>query len=182
LRLSRGTPGASHDESPRYTLGPTFEVSFGEHLAVESSALYKRFGSSSFTAFGPPSSSLNEGYISSRFRAHSWEFPILGKYYFGRRNQRDRFFVATGYSFQRSWTTSSFEVVQPDSSSVQSVGIISVSLPGDRPPAVGATFGAGLARRVGPLTFAPTFRCTRWAGRTDPAALNQVEIVFTLSS
>ena len=44
-RLSRGAPGGSyHDESRLYTVGPALEVSFGEHIAVELNALYRRFG------------------------------------------------------------------------------------------------------------------------------------------
>ena len=180
VRLSGGAPAGYHDESPRYTLGPTFEVSFGEHLAVESSALYKRFGSSTLFALSPQSERPPLSYLSIRHRTDSWEFPILGKYYFGRRNQRDRFFVATGYSFQRSWATSSYNVITPNPSAGGSVG---VGIPiGPRPPVVvGAAFGAGLARKAGPLTVTPAFRYTRWGYRTDGTSRNQAEILLTLS-
>ena len=57
-----------HSEAPRYTIGPTVELSLPFGFAAEVSALYKRTGySSTDTAFGITS--------ASRVRANSWEFP-----------------------------------------------------------------------------------------------------------
>jgi hypothetical protein len=109
------------------------------------------------------------------------EFPILGKYYFGRRNPRGRFFVATGYSFQRAWSTSTSEVLPTDPPSGRNVGLAGVGgLVVGRPTVVGAAFGAGVARKTGPFSIAPAFRYTRWSTRMDGASRNQLEILLGL--
>jgi hypothetical protein len=178
-RLSRGAPGSSHEESRLYAIGPAFEVSFGEHLAVEFNALYRRFGNSHVFPLPAGPSGQPVAFISTRTRAHSVEFPILGKYYFGRQNPRGRFFVATGYSFQRSWITSSSEVLQTSPPSGVDVGVAGLGGPGP-PTVVGAAFGAGMARKTGPLTIAPAFRYTRWSTRIDGASRNQLDILLGL--
>jgi hypothetical protein len=180
-RLSPGAPTATHDESPVYAVGAAFEVSLGDHFAAEVNSLYRRFGYSFVSeirfATDPGGPSVVLDYILARTRANSLEFPVLGKYYFGRRNPRGRFFVATGYSFQRSWITNTVGVVQVDSNS----GIASASRGNVPPPIeVGAVFGAGAARKMGPLTIAPEFRYTRWGYRPDGASRNQLEILLSL--
>jgi hypothetical protein len=177
VRLSRGAPEGYHDESRRYTLGPAIEVSFGEHLAAEVDVLYKRFGYSDFFALtsGLPDN-IPVAYDSARGRSHSVEIPVLGKYYFGARSSPGRFFVATGYSFQRSWTTSTSEVLQTSPYAT----IESFNIPGSAPTEVGAAFGAGWARKKGPLTFQPAFRYTHWGARFDAASRNQLEILLGL--
>jgi hypothetical protein len=110
VSLTEGMP--EQDESRRYTVGPAIEAGFGEHLAVEFNALYKRLGHrSSLLSGNPPYGLWLTGNVipaerwyfdTPATRIHSWEFPILGKYYFGSRGSRDRFFVQTGYAFQRS--------------------------------------------------------------------------------
>jgi hypothetical protein len=180
VRLSSGAPEGTHDESPVYTVGAAFEVSFGDHLAAEVNALYQRFGSSSvdyISSFGLPGNPVALIFLE-RLRANSIDVPILGKYYFGRRNLRGRFFVATGYSFQREWitTTSAVEQVVPNSG----VGVFAGSIPGT-PTLVGAVFGAGVARKMGPLTVMPAFRYTHWGARSDGASRNQLEILLSPS-
>ena len=176
-RLSRGAPGSSHEESRLYAVGPAFEVSFGGHIAVELNALYRRFGNSH--VFPLPAGPRGEtaAYISTRIRAHSVEFPILGKYYFGHRNPRGRFYVATGYAFQRSWIKSTSEVLPTSPPSGGTVGVAGLGGPGP-PTVVGAAFGAGVARKAGPLSIAPAFRYTRWGFRIDGASRNQLEILL----
>lgn len=178
-RLSRGAPRSSHEESRLYAIGPAFEVSFGEHLAVEFDALYRRFGNSHVFPLPVGPSGQPVAFISTRTRAHSVEFPILGKYYFGHQNPRGRFFVATGYSFQRSWITSSSEVLQTSPPSGVNVGVAGLGGPG-APTVVGAAFGAGVARKMGPLSMAPAFRYTRWSTRIDGASRDQIEILLGL--
>ena len=175
VRLSRGAPGAMHDESPPYAVGPDFEVSVGDHLAVEFGGLYRRFGSSYVSVRPSGLAGLPTSILVTRTRADSLEFPVLGKYYFGHPNPRGRFFVATGYSFQRSWMTSTTAIIQaPSGTAVWDAGG-----PGT-PTVVGAAFGAGVARKTGPLTIAPAFRYTRWGSRPDVASRNQIEILLNL--
>ena len=184
-RLSSGAPADTHDESPVYTVGAAFEVSLGDHFAAEVNGLYGRFGYSSVSEFlvstepYPVGTGVLEAYLLSRTRANSVEFPILGKYYFGRRNPRGRFFADTGCSFQRSWIsgTSGVEQVGPDSG--VEVAIHGGNVPGP-PIEVGAVFGAGAARKMGPLTIVPEFRYTRWGARFDGACRNQLEILLSL--
>jgi hypothetical protein len=45
---------------------------------------------------------------------------------------------------------------------------------------VGAAFGAGVARKAGPLSIAPAFRYTRWGFRIDGGSRNQIEILMGL--
>ena len=183
VRLSSGAPDETHDESPRYTVGGDFEVAFGDHFAAEADALYKRFGYSTVSEVGfesdPGGPETIVDYVLTRVRANSVEFPILGKYYFGRRSPWGRFFVATGYSFQRSWmtSTSGIEPVGANSGAVEVFGGINVPGP---PVQVGAVFGCGLARKVGRVTMAPTFRYTRWGWRPDGADRNQAEVLLCL--
>lgn len=173
VRLSSGAPDGAHEESPRDTVGADFEVAFGDHLAAEAGALYKRFGFSYAIDIGFPG---EEAYILTRGRANSLEFPIVGKYYFGARSRRGRFFVATGYSFQRSWASSTLGV---EGDVGESAGGAVVASPGP-PIEVGAVFGAGWARKMGRITMAPTFRYTHWGSRYDGASVNQLEVLLSL--
>lgn len=184
-RLSPGAPADTHDESPVYTVGAAFEVSLGDHFAAEVNGLYRRFGYSSVsdvlrsTDPYPAGAGVLVAYILSRTRADSVEFPILGKYYFGRRNRRGRFFAATGYSFQRSWINSASGVEPVGSDTGVAFATAGGNVPGP-PIDVGAVFGAGVARKMGPLTVAPEFRYTRWGARFDGACRNQLEILLSL--
>ena len=187
VRLS-GAASPSNDESRRYTAGPSIEVRFGDHIAVEFDALYKRLGYS----FSLPASAsmvgagLGAGAATARFevlyyalrnRAHSWEFPVLGKYYLNGRRQSTRFFVGTGYSFQRAWTTSDFTMVEKIVESGE-VLFINSSSQSASPVTVGAVFAAGVTRKAGPITFVPSFRYTRWGFSTTVLGKNQSEFLL----
>jgi len=190
VRLTDGI--ALRDESRPYTVGPAIEARFGGHVAVEFNALYKRLGSGYF--IGVPAAAQGAGltavisdvppfeqlYSATRSRVHSWEFPVLGKYYFGSRSQRSHFFIQTGYCFQRGWVSSSAVWIQRIT---QTGAILMQNLNHDfvSSTSVGAVFGGGLARKAGPLTFAPTFRYTRWGVRSDGASRNQAEFLLALS-
>ncbi len=176
--FSRGAPDFYHDESPRYTLGPAFGVSFREHFGVEFNALYRRFGSSAWYEGIPKPPAWSSG--TTRARANSWEFPILGKYYFGRRSRRGRLFLATGCALQRSWTTNTtdetWHVYSPNG---WIVGYRRTTTPGSSSVA-GFLIGGGVAWRKGPVTLTPSLRYTRWGSRTDGASQNQTEILLGL--
>jgi len=116
-------------------------------------------------------------YSAASSRVHSWEFPVLGKYYFGSRSLTSRFFVQTGYCFQRGWTSSSsvsiLRFTQTGAILIQNLNYDFVTS-----TSVGAVFGGGFARKAGPLTFAPAFRYTRWGDRPDRANRNQAELLL----
>ena len=172
VRLSRNAYAAYHDESRRYTVGPAVEASFGEHLAAEVDALYSRLGYSyTYSVSLGSSETIPLSYvIAHRGRAHSAEIPVMGKYYFGARNSATRLFVATGYSFQHSWSTATTSVLQGP----PLISVMSASL-GNGPTQVGAAFGAGLTRKTGPVTLQPAFRYTRWGASTGA---NQMVILL----
>jgi hypothetical protein len=187
----RLTDGMSlRDESRPYTVGPAIEARFGNQMAVEFNALYKRLGSASFV--NDPLPMLSYGliggillpterlYYSAKSRVHSWEFPVLGKYYVNGSSMVSRFFLLTGYTFQRGWVTSSYiwtrQNIQTGETTDQVLEARFVSS-----TAVGAVFGGGFTRKVGPLIFAPTFRYTRWGVRSDGANRNQAEFLLALS-
>jgi hypothetical protein len=171
VRLSRGASSALHDESPRYTVGGTFEASLGDHFAVEADAIYKRLGSSS--ALVEQLSPYDTVGIFDRWRANSLEFPILAKYYFGPHGASGRFFACTGYSLHHSWTSFTSQATSPEISSV----FVGGSAPSVEP---GAVFGAGFTRRVGRLRASPAVRYTRWSYRYDGAGPNQLEALLSL--
>jgi hypothetical protein len=116
--------------------------------------------------------------IASRTRAHSLELPILGKYYFGHPDAVYRIFAATGYAFQRSWTSSSSVAIALEGATgnvgVHPVGGVQT------PTVVGAVFGAGAARKLGPLVISPTLRYTRWGARFDGASRNQTDFLLAV--
>ncbi len=192
VRLTDGVP--RQDESRRYTVGPAIEAGFGDHLAVEFNALYKRYGSSfqplgsvgivggilgvraSGSIIGPPYEYL---YYATRSRAHSWEFPLLGKYYFGGRSRTPRLFVQTGYAFQRSWTENAVSMIQKNVETGE-VSLFNQKYRSHTPVSVGAVFGGGFTRKAGPVTIAPSFRYTRWGVRYDGANRNQAEFLLGL--
>jgi hypothetical protein len=180
--LTEGMPG--QDESRRYTVGPAIEARFGDHWAVEFNALYKRLGyRTSISLFASSILGLPlAAVLTSTARFHSWEFPILGKYYFGSRASRDRFFVQTGYAFQRSWAADhywAFNLVDKADRFSRTDGTLRDSL-GTSTTTVGAVFGGGFARKAGPLIVTPSFRYTRWGGRYDGGNRNQAEFLLGL--
>ena len=98
----------SSGESKRYFIGPTLEARFFQRrIGVEVSALYRRFGNSlAFGPLAPPAEYSGPPPISqaySRFRANSWELPVIGKYYFGDGDSRWRPFLGTGYVMRMQW-------------------------------------------------------------------------------
>ena len=176
--FGRGAAGHYHDESPRYTLGPAFSVSFLGHFGVEFNALYRRLGGSQAVAVGLPPRPPGWSSISSRTRANSWEFPLLGKYYFGRPDRAIRVFAAAGGSLQRSWTTVHVDSVYYEWNSSRVV--LNTATDSGTSSAVGAVLGGGVAWRAGPLTVSPEFRYTRWGERADGVGRHQPAFVLGL--
>jgi len=159
------------DESRPYIIGPSVEVRLPGHFAVEASALYQRLGSSSsfnfnqrsifFNGGGPLQSSTN----NTRERANSWEFPLLGKYYF--RSHRDKWqpYVGTGYAFQIAHYDVDSHTVNTDSSGT--VSAFASHYEYNRGLNIGATAAAGVRFRAGRFAVLPEFRYTRWGGKDD---------------
>jgi hypothetical protein len=85
----------SKDESRPYLVGPSVEYRLPAGLAIEVDALYQRIGNTVSFGYGPGVILAGSGYsmlspilpFISRERGNSWEFPLLGKYYFRPRSE-----------------------------------------------------------------------------------------------
>ena len=182
--LLAGSPEPSpgpHREDKRYTVGALIEFGLTKHIAVEFSPLYKRFGySATGAAFGgscPPDEACTNPpptYFAVRERENAWEFPIVGKYYFGKQRRSWRPFVLTGYSFTKSWISlreSGFPAAVPGGTSqVASTGVPATPL------GVGAVFGGGIVAHKGPAWIGPEFRYTR----NGVSGKNQAEVLVSV--
>ena len=145
-------PAERFDQSQRYAVGPLLELGFPGKVAIEINALYSRFGSSY---------SL-QGLAGGRTRGNSWEFPVLGKYYFADRGAAVRPFASSGFAFRKIW----FDDRDRRSSGGRELG-------------VGAVFAGGVSLKAWKLHVAPEFRYTRWGGSNFPATNpNQAQVLL----
>jgi hypothetical protein len=165
-------PNSSGDGSKRFTFGPSVEVRLPASFAIEADMLYRRIGSD--TAFF-----LQNGLVSSSFvdrqRGNSWQFPILGKYYFGHQTSKWRPFVGTGYSFRIANPHVDSTTTTTDATGTHTA--FSEFHEGNG-LGIGATVAAGVRFEKGRLGFSPQLRYTRWSdhannlnGRNDAAFL-----------
>jgi hypothetical protein len=153
-------PAERFDQSRRYVVGPSIEVSLPGRLAIEGNALYSRFGSS----LGLTSQSFG------RTRGNSWEFPVLGKYYFSE-SRAMRPFVSAGASFRNIWIDSNDDRSGRRLREDDTTGV-----------GVGAAAGGGVALRFGRFMFAPEARYTRWGGFNFPATNpNEAKVLLGVS-
>src|SRR4051812_25229176 len=95
--VSITSPERYNDESRRYIVGPSVEFRLPYRFAAEIDALYSRTGTSSRFIYsgefsGMPGSTTD---FRIRTRGNSWEFPVLGKYYFTSRQHAVQPFVGT---------------------------------------------------------------------------------------
>ena len=172
------------DESRPHTVGPLIEVGFGKHWAVEFSPLYTREGGRS-SPFSIVFASLPGGstppnlsdfpFITARSRANSWEFPILGKYYFPKQGGGWRPFAGTGYSFQRSWSDNNAGTqILPG----RLIVLPTFSFGDPRAWNLGIVFSAGAEWKVRRAAIAPEFRYVRWGDRNSFRNQNQAEFLL----
>lgn len=168
-------------ESKRYVVGPMVELGLPWRFSIEVDALYRRSG------FTTSTSSVGGAY-SSRYRANTWEFPILLKY--GLPVPFARPYVEVGYAARHMsghYTTNGYTVSIPT---------------GERTPYTtsddwkpdashGVVTGAGVEIGSGHWRIAPEMRYTRWnndpigiygsRGYSVNAARNQVELLVGIS-
>ncbi len=143
-------PADGADASRKYLVGPAVEIGFGSRLGIDIDMLYSRFGAN-FSG-----TSVN----GSPIRGNSFEFPVLGKFYFAGRDAAVRPFAGGGFEFR----TISFD---DDSAGFGRFG--NNRSIGSTEPATGAVFGGGVAFRMWRLKLAPEVRYTRWGGYNYPA-------------
>lgn len=167
-------PTGAGDESRRYIVGPTVELRFFDHFAVEADALYQRVGDTSlyYFALGTPSSS----YVN-RERGNSWAFPLLAKYYFRPRSETWQPFAGTGYVFR---TTSFHSDTSETTTDANGNPIVSTFHSDFRSSLqIGASVVAGVRFHKGRLAFLPQLRYTRW-GESYGSLANRNEVGILL--
>jgi Outer membrane protein beta-barrel domain len=171
-------PQRFNDESRRYLVGPSIEFRLPLHFAVELDALYSRVGWS-FSYSYTDAVSGNTTLVSNRQRGNSWEFPLLGKYYFGRRESLIQPFLGTGYSIRQIWVhdDTRLSVLSPNPIPSVSVSGFDSSSPLD----VGAVAAAGARIKAGRLSVLPEFRYTRWGSGNPTLRQNDVKFLLGVS-
>lgn len=178
----------SKDESRPYIVGPYIEIRLPAGFAVEADALYQRIGDTA--GFGFPGANIiavgtgfNQGPITTSFinrqRGNSWEFPLLGKYYFRPGESGLRPFVATGWAFRTISVHSDVNETNIDSSglahSLSFNGYYRSSL------GVGAVFSAGVRFHAGRVSFVPEIRYTRWGASDNFVSKNEAGLLLGIS-
>jgi hypothetical protein len=182
-RMTAWNSALSHDESRRYTFGPSVDLSLTDKLSITVNPLYKRLGNTwsggiSLIDPGPDIAfQYSNRFVSSR--AHSLELPVIGKYHFGDGERRWRPFVGAGFAFQTAWMKESSELVTRD----KATGELSFqSFTSERRTSTdtGVVASAGLSFRQGPLVFLPEIRYTRWGSASSARDRHQADALLTI--
>ena len=156
---------ATHNESRPYIVGPSFEVRLPAHFAVEVDALYRRIGNSiGFASILTGSGTIQTAAATTSFnrdRGNSWEFPIIGKFYFRPGSEHWQPFVGLGAAFRETWFHSDSSDTIPAGSGLMQVLNQHLSYTDD--VGAGAVATTGVRFRMGRLALTPQVRYTRWA-------------------
>ncbi len=158
----------TNPESKPYSIGPSVEFKLPFDLFAEASALYSRVGQHySFTTLRPGGSDTVT--YDSRFRANSWEFPIVIRKYLDDR-WGGRPFIGGGYALRAvSFTDYSYTYLS-DEGLPQVVRLRSYH-PNDN-PSHGYVAAVGFERSTwrSRFVFVPEVRYTRWLTTPDGAS------------
>jgi hypothetical protein len=177
----------SKDESRPYLVGPSVEFRLPAGLAIEADALYQRIGNTVSFGYGPGVILAGSGFsmlspilpFISRERGNSWEFPLLGKYYFRPRSEGWQPFVATGYALR----TVGFHYAATETLTDESGALHTMSYRNDSRSSlgVGAVFAAGVRFRAGRFSLLPEARYTRWGGSDNQLRKNEAGLILGVS-
>ena len=174
------------DESKRYVIGPTAEVSLPANFAIEVDALYQRLGDSNNLLFPivatgtPPAgfSAVASFPVTLRQRGNSWEFPLLMKYYLHPVKHLNPF-VSGGFSFRTIGLDSKgIEILTFSNSATQTVPFQTSTRTN---LAVGAVGAVGLRFKAGHFAIAPEFRYTRYGSDDRFASKNSASFLLGLT-
>jgi hypothetical protein len=178
---------ANNDESRPYLVGPSVEVRLPAGLAIEADALYQRIGNTVSFGYGQGVSILTTGFnlltntlpFISRQRGNSWEFPLLGKYYFRPQSERWQPFVASGYALRTvGLHDATTETLADENGAVHTM---SYKYDSRSSLGVGAVFAAGVRFRAGRFSFLPEARYTRWGGSDSLLRKNEAGAILGVS-
>ncbi|MFN7933721.1 MAG: outer membrane beta-barrel protein [Bryobacteraceae bacterium] len=169
----------SAGDGQRYVFGPAFEVGIRDHFAIEFSPTFRRDGatfySNGFAAIIGPLPLGGVGLISqfNRNTSSTWDLPILGKYYFGKREARIRPFLGVGVSAARhSRSVDSYSQVQTDTGERRAQAFRSQGVTWGTGPVA----GAGVSIRSGRFSIVPEFRYLRDSRFSYPGVRDRAEI------
>jgi hypothetical protein len=181
-----GDPTYGRNESKPFLVGPVVEFRPLQHLGIEVDAIYSQ---SSYTTTFLGLASVGSGFSyqqlasgGSSFSYHqqgnTWQFPVLGKYYFRPQTARWQPFAALGFSLR----TTGYDI-QGANFFIQSgegtVSIHQVDSHYRTDLGVGATAAVGLRYRItGRYALEPQMRYTYW--NHSDANLRQNEGSFQL--
>jgi len=176
-----GTANPAVNDSRWYLVGPSVEFRLPAGCAVEADALYQRIGSTFTSAFIPPGPSVLTGattLVNTQSRGNSWQFPILGKYYFRPQKAGWQPFVGTGFAFGTTWFHQQTATVASGQNLVQ----FPLSQPGHWSDTnLGAMVTAGARYRIGRWAFSPEFRYTYWGANSYPQRQNSTALLMGIS-
>jgi opacity protein-like surface antigen len=163
------------DESRPYIVGGSVEVRLPAGFALEADALYRRVGNTSY--FGYAAGAVSELSIDRR-RGNSWEFPLLGKYYF-RRTSAWQPFIGTGFAFRTIGVNDTANVITSDPAGALQTRLVRGSF--TEPLEVGATVVGGVRFHYGRIAILPQIRYTRWGGSNDLTRNNGTSLLLGLT-
>jgi len=174
-------PDTYNDESKRYIVGATVEYRLWRGFAVEGDFLYRRNGvrfDASFTPAIPSNGDSALVSITQRLRLDVFELPVLGKYYF-RRDSKVQPFVLTGYSFRKALANGDARTTTQNTAGTSTQNSHASNW---TPLDIGASFGTGLKWRVGPVSFSPEIRYTRWGSHPSAGfSKNQADVLLGIT-
>lgn len=170
----------NRDESRPYTIGPSIEIRLPAGFAIEAGALYRRIGNTTSFALRQnllPTSLIAISFLINRQRGNSWEFPLLGKYYFRPRATAWQPFIATGYAFRGIWFHDDGNETNTDPSGVSHTFTFHNDYRSSL--GIGVVAAAGIRLHLGHFAILPEFRYTRWGG-SDNNQIRKNEAGFLL--
>ncbi len=153
-----GSDSITHYESRRYAIGPSVEFGISDRVGIQFNPLYRRLGYSQF--FGK-----NAPLVTSfdRNRTNEWQFPVIGKYYWGNRERVWRIFTGAGYAWETEGRTTYAAVTVIDPMTERPVTTSGNGYVRSTNWA-GSVFEGGVQIQKARLRFAPEFRYTHWGG------------------
>jgi outer membrane protein W len=163
------------DQSRPYIVGGSVEVQLPAGFAMEADALYRRVGNTTYSGIA---SVTGSGISINRERGNSWEFPLLGKYYF-RRTSAWQPFVGTGFAFRTLGVTENSTLVTSASPGLSQFTAVQGSF--REPLEVGATVAGGVRFHYRKLAVLPQVRYTRWGGTSAVVRSNETSFLLGLT-
>ncbi len=162
-------PAGPTADSSKLAAGGSVEVRLPAGFAVEASAVYRRINQ---TYFYLPSPGVIPFGVFNQAKGNSWEFPVIGKYYFRPRHTRWQPYLGAGWALRTiGYTFDGVSMSLPDTGGIHAQPFHYHYRPGG---ANGAVAAAGVRIPSGRFAFTPELRFTHWQAqgmayrRNDP--------------